>query len=478
MHLLAQICYYYVPEDKDYLAKNLNAFLYYACLLDEHGQAVLEKIPKKQSIHLRAAAVDTADKLEIKKIEKLILEYQQKVLKNIADINHNIQSKRAYLAEYYYVKASNLNSKDSKNIKRKLNFFKKSAKYGNPDAMFELGTYYYNANDEKCVKYFKDAASAGVVRGNVTLAMFYHRGKFVGRNQNQAYEYLKKALPSADPWILYNAGLLYEESNVMAKAIDLYHQAAALNNSDAQYKLGLIYAKGKGTAKDYKKSFDFFNLAARTLPDARYYTALFYKHGVVAKKDEKHAMQIITALAKDKNVPACLFLGKRDLAQRDEKRRKNGIWLLQFASDAGCAEAQYLIGKYYFDQKFYSDAWRYLDKAYKQGYGPASEPYQIVCDHLQAEEEARRARMAANQVHPNAGAGERTRICADCGGKGICEDYSSIHRRWFTTQCRSCQGTGNAGTWGDYIENGQRHRSIMEQRMKSVFGGGGGGIFR
>lgn len=61
--------------------------------------------------------------------------------------------------------------------------------------------------------------------------------------------------------ILNKAGQLVKQGQA-AKALPLYLQLAEQGNADAQFHVGLMYAKGQGIAKDEKQAVDWFRQAA------------------------------------------------------------------------------------------------------------------------------------------------------------------------------------------------------------------------
>lgn len=65
------------------------------------------------------------------------------------------------------------------------------------------------------------------------------------------------------------------------KALDYLSQAAALDNADAQYALGLMYENGNGVEQDYAQAFEWYMKAAqKNSSRAQNSVAFFYDEGL------------------------------------------------------------------------------------------------------------------------------------------------------------------------------------------------------
>ena len=67
------------------------------------------------------------------------------------------------------------------------------------------------------------------------------------------------------------------------------------------------------------------------------------------------------------------------------------------------------------------------------------------------------------------------RICADCGGKGTVNVWIR-NVGYVSRRCRSCSGSGKAHYASDYLQDGRRVRSQMDQDLGRMMGTGGGGM--
>ncbi|MCD8492333.1 MAG: sel1 repeat family protein, partial [Geovibrio sp.] len=77
------------------------------------------------------------------------------------------------------------------------------------------------------------------------------------------------------------------------KSFAYYTKAAAQGNADAQNKLGLMHAAGKGTMKDYEEAVKWLTMAAgQRHPEALYNLACMYHEGKGVKADLKKAVRL------------------------------------------------------------------------------------------------------------------------------------------------------------------------------------------
>ena len=68
--------------------------------------------------------------------------------------------------------------------------------------------------------------------------------------------------PEVEAITQYNLALQLEANGKLPEAVTLYQKAADQANAEAQFRLGLCYAKGEGVPKDRKEAFDLYKVAA------------------------------------------------------------------------------------------------------------------------------------------------------------------------------------------------------------------------
>lgn len=109
----------------------------------------------------------------------------------------------------------------------------------------------------------------------------------------------KRELPKAeqgDPKAQYAVGEMYEKGKGTAKdegkAFDWYWKAANKNNKKAAYKVGLFHYNGIVVKRDYKKAHTWFTKSAeKDYVRAQYYLGELYEHGRGVSKNNKTALE-------------------------------------------------------------------------------------------------------------------------------------------------------------------------------------------
>lgn len=85
-------------------------------------------------------------------------------------------------------------------------------------------------------------------------------------------------------------GLAAYRSADYAKAAEIWRPLAEKGNAAAQYRLGTLYAEGKGVAQDDKEAFKWFQRAAeKGDAGAQYNVGASYAAGIGVAKDEAEA---------------------------------------------------------------------------------------------------------------------------------------------------------------------------------------------
>ena len=98
-----------------------------------------------------------------------------------------------------------------------------------------------------------------------------------------------KVLPAAAQDAL-DQGLAAYRSADYAKAAEIWRPLAEKGDAAAQYRLGTLYAEGKGVAQDDKEAFKWFQRAAeKGDASAQYNVGASYAAGVGVAKDETEA---------------------------------------------------------------------------------------------------------------------------------------------------------------------------------------------
>lgn len=123
----------------------------------------------------------------------------------------------------------------------------------------------------KALFWYKKAASANDPIAQNNLGFMYDNGLGVKRNNRKAFELFKLAADAPqgellDPYALVNLGLAYEfgrGTNVDYKeAVKWYQMGADARNSEAEYRLALMYKRGLGVPRNEQMAASWLKKAA------------------------------------------------------------------------------------------------------------------------------------------------------------------------------------------------------------------------
>lgn len=154
------------------------------------------------------------------------------------------------------------------------------------------------------------------------------------------------------------------------QAFDEEMAKAQVGDAEAQYAIGLVYAKGEGVKQDYKLAAVWLTKAAEQgYSGAQYILGLMYDVGEGVTQDDKQAINWLTKSAEQGSSDA-----QRALADKfyDAKDYKSAVYWLTKAAEQGVVEAQFNLGIMY-SSVFgtgidYEQAVKWLTKAADQGH--------------------------------------------------------------------------------------------------------------
>ena len=154
-------------------------------------------------------------------------------------------------------------------------------------------------------------------------------------------------------------------------------KSALRGNPEAQYKLGILYAKGEVIKQDYRKTLYWFTKSAEQgHSDAQLFLGLMYSLGRGISRDSKQAVYWYSRAAEQGNVSAQLFLGDMYCEGRGVTKdySKAVFWYMKAANQEN-ADAQYRLGNMYSMGKGvtidYKTAILWLTKAAEQNHAGA-----------------------------------------------------------------------------------------------------------
>ena len=161
-------------------------------------------------------------------------------------------------------------------------------------------------------KWFQKAANQGYARGQCNLGLMYAQGRGVGQDYAAVVMWFQKAANQRLAEAQFNLGQMYKNGNGCgqsdAKAAEWYRKAAAQGYVLAMYLLGFMYEKGRGVTRDYTEAVKWYRKAAdqRHPPafkklqaladnednaDAQYNLGVMYAKGRGVTRDDTEAVK-------------------------------------------------------------------------------------------------------------------------------------------------------------------------------------------
>ncbi|MCU1305872.1 MAG: hypothetical protein JWN45_567 [Acidobacteriaceae bacterium] len=144
-------------------------------------------------------------------------------------------------------------------------------------------------------------AQAHDPRSEMMLGILYRDGLLVQRDHAAYLQWINLSAGHGYPAAETELGSEYALNGKPAEAIAWFDKAVAQDNVDAQYNLGLIYAKGEGTPENHsnmERAIPFFRKAAiQNHAAAQYILALAYHEGTGIERDEEQCKKWIVASA-------------------------------------------------------------------------------------------------------------------------------------------------------------------------------------
>jgi hypothetical protein len=170
-----------------------------------------------------------------------------------------------------------------------------------------------------CLRHFIAGTCLWLATANAFGADVMEEGRaaYAAGDYAQAIEKWQALIAEGRPEGAFFLGVMYAGGKGVArdhaKAFDLYSDAAQKNYVPAQYNLGNQYAMGEGVGQDYAKAEFWWTKAAEGgLMPAQVNLATIYLHGVTGGKDPVRARRWLTLAAAQGSVPARELLAKLD----------------------------------------------------------------------------------------------------------------------------------------------------------------------
>lgn len=163
-----------------------------------------------------------------------------------------------------------------------------SAEQGDADAQYNLGIMYElsgtDENREEAAKWFRLAAEQGHSSAQFILGRMCRSGEGVFQSDQEAVKWWRKAAKQGDHLAQFNLGHMYSVGTGVAqndsKAFKWYRLAAEDESAYSLINLGKIYEAGIGVNPNSREAFKCFRLAAKQgISEAHYHLGRMHESG-------------------------------------------------------------------------------------------------------------------------------------------------------------------------------------------------------
>jgi TPR repeat protein len=153
-----------------------------------------------------------------------------------------------------------------------------------------------------------DAWAQGVI------AQMFMSGRGVKKDEVKGIDWLRKslALPPDHPNLQVILGKMYadDQHRDYSKAMELFRQAAAKGNLEAQYQIAELYDFGSGVAKNPEEAMKWYRQAAENgYAEAQFEIGVRYAQGRDAKQDYAEALHWLQKAADQTHPEALAWMG-------------------------------------------------------------------------------------------------------------------------------------------------------------------------
>ena len=216
-------------------------------------------------------------------------------------------------------------------------------------------------------------------------------------------KHMPPVVDERNPASLYSRGQQFESEKNYQNAVIWYTKAADLGHTDAQFRLGDIYAQGLEVTLDYSQAVKWFRTAAENgNADAALRLHEMYQNGFAVPEDHDEASKWYRTAAENGNLDAQLSLGSRS------KKAADAIMWYRMAAENGSVDAMYKIGSIYETGSVDT-----LLSAFEDGYEG------VTKDWLEAVKWYKTAAQNGSKY-----AIERLGWLSETGGNGLEQDYN------------------------------------------------------
>jgi TPR repeat protein len=334
-----------------------------------------------------------------------------------------------------------------KNAEEELKWVQRASQHGNLEAKTVLGMYCLKKpgieDRAEAVKYFTEAAKAGLPAAQNNLAICLQTGNGTPVDRPEAVKWLQKAAEQGLADAQKNLGYAYAHGQGVAadykQAVYWYEKAAKQGEARAEFWMGVACLQGSGVEKDVRTAIEWFHKSADK-NDLLAYWALggIYRRGTEVPQDNAEAVKWFRKGAEggdancQEQLAECLFNGFGV-----EKDQNEAVKWVTKAAAVGIPRAELLLGIAYMKgagslEKSDSTGIEWVRKAAEQGDGMAQFKLGMAYERgegvaVSPEDGAKWFRLAAIHGNPY---GENAYGYALATGEGVKQDLVEAYK-WY-----------------------------------------------
>jgi len=241
-----------------------------------------------------------------------------------------------------------------KDLNLAFELFSKAAEQGNPEALFNIGLCYRSgfgtdANPVKALEFWEKAARSGIVPAVRDIGVLYANGEGVVKNLDKAIAHWSEAASKGDVLSEAYLGKAYFFKGDLELAFKWHMKAAERNNAYSQNAVGVAYATGKGTDRDYDEAVKWFTKAAEAGAVEAYRNLAFaYSNGYGVARNQATAIEYYRRAVEMGDTRAMVELAKVHLDSDGglHDLPEAARWLGK-AVERGDLEAHFMLGLAY-----------------------------------------------------------------------------------------------------------------------------------
>ena len=202
-------------------------------------------------------------------------------------------------------------------------FFVLKEKSHDDKLQYRIGQMLYtgtgtSTDNERAARYWEKSAKLGNINAQYALGTLWLETR--SRDSGQAVEWLTKAANAEHSAAQYVLGKLYRDgvyfNKDMDQAMKWFRSAAELGNEYAAYQMGRLLLLGEEIPKDVEAAMKWLNLSAeKGNPYAQYALGKLYLCGRDVSRDREKAVEYLTASAAQGNLYAGFLLDHLDAFQ-------------------------------------------------------------------------------------------------------------------------------------------------------------------